>query len=298
MANIKQTSLADLYFIEDENVQTFRQDIIFADVDVSTFSVNNIFPVRASTFSLFIIERGHIEIELDYKRHFVRQCCFLIILPEHLIQSMKLSNDFRGRLMIINQSYYSSVEKDNLRLHHPLFLNVKKLPILQLNEYENCIINFCWDRIKQVITYQNHHFKEDLIKTILIEFMLEMDNILIDRKYGVNHQKLPRQEELVQKFFHLLKDYGKIEHKVSFYADRLHITPQYLAIILKQQTGKTTHKWIAEALIIEAKILLKHTQLSVAQISDTLNFCDPSAFGKFFKTYTKITPFQFRKNRN
>jgi len=298
MANIKQASISDLYSIKDENVQTFRQDIVLADVDVNTFSVNDIFPARASTFFLFIIERGHIEIELDYKGHFVGQCCFLIILPEHLIQSMKLSSDFRGRLMIISQSYYSSVEKDNLRLHHPLFLNVKKFPILHLSEYENCIVNSCWNRIKQVITYQNHHFKEDLIKTILIEFMLELENILIDRKYGVNHQKSPRQEELVQKFFQLLKDYGTMEHKVSFYAYRLHITPQYLAIILKQQTGKTTHEWIANALIIEAKILLKHSQLSIVQISDSLNFCDPSAFGKFFKTYTKTTPFQFRKNKN
>jgi len=298
MANIKQISLSNLYFIKDENVQTFRQDIVLADVDVNTFSVNNIFPARASNFSLFIIERGYIEIELDYKGHFVEQCCFLIILPEHLIQSIKLSNDFRGRLMIISQSYYSIAEKDSLRLHHPMFLNVKKLPILHLNEYENCIINSCWNRIKQVITYQNHHFKEDLIKTILIEFMLEMNSILIDRKYGVNHQKTPRQEELVQIFFQLLKGHGKIEHKVSFYADKLHITSQYLAIILKQQTGKTTHEWITNALIIEAKILLKHTQLSIVQISDSLNFCDPSAFGKFFKTYTKTTPFQFRKNKN
>ena len=54
-------------------------------------------------------------------------------------------------------------------------------------------------------------------------------------------------------------------------------------------------QWINKAVILEAKVLLKHSNLLVFQISDELNFPNPSFFSKFFKRMTGMTPAEYQK---
>ena len=48
--------------------------------------------------------------------------------------------------------------------------------------------------------------------------------------------------------------------------------------------------FLHEAVLVEAKMLLKTTDLTVQEISDRLNFSSPSAFVQFFKKHTGTTP--------
>ena len=55
---------------------------------------------------------------------------------------------------------------------------------------------------------------------------------------------LSRKEELFEQFLQLLFEHCKEQHVVTFYAEKLFITPQYLSLILKELTGKSANKWI------------------------------------------------------
>lgn len=79
------------------------------------------------------------------------------------------------------------------------------------------------------------------------------------------------------------------------YADMLHISSNHLNKVIKKETGKTAHELIEEMLLLEAKALILHTDLSVAEIGYHLNFADPSHFNKFFKKLSGVTPLQYRK---
>jgi AraC-like DNA-binding protein len=92
----------------------------------------------------------------------------------------------------------------------------------------------------------------------------------------------------------LVKEFWR-HRSVGFYADRLNVTPKYFSEVIKKQTGKTAGEWIDDAVLLEAKVLLQDIDLGIAQISDRLNFCDQSVFGKFFKTHTGISPIEYRK---
>lgn len=106
---------------------------------------------------------------------------------------------------------------------------------------------------------------------------------------------LSQQEQVTGNFRKLLAQYVLEQKDVSFYADKLHISPKYLSEILVVQTGKTTKKWIDEHLAMEAKSLLRQTAMTVQEICFWLGFEDISYFIKAFKKWEGITPSAFRK---
>lgn len=76
----------------------------------------------------------------------------------------------------------------------------------------------------------------------------------------------------------------------------LSITPNHLNKCLRTITGKSPTKWIDEAIILEAKVLLSQTTLSVNEITTELGLSDPSYFSRFFRKYEGCTPLEFRKH--
>jgi AraC family transcriptional regulator, transcriptional activator of pobA len=81
---------------------------------------------------------------------------------------------------------------------------------------------------------------------------------------------------------------------VEEYAKRLHISANHLTQTIKLSTGKSPKEFITERRIAEAKCLLRHTQMSIAQIAHNLNFSEPTYFTKFFKKDVGQTPLDFR----
>ncbi|WP_349317794.1 helix-turn-helix transcriptional regulator [Chitinophaga sp. MM2321] len=78
------------------------------------------------------------------------------------------------------------------------------------------------------------------------------------------------------------------------YASQLSVHVNYLNKVLKDVTGKTTTVLIAERLVKEAKVMLKHTDRNISEIAWSLGFEDPSHFNYLFKKHTLLTPTAFR----
>ncbi|GGF22541.1 helix-turn-helix domain-containing protein [Hymenobacter cavernae] len=85
-----------------------------------------------------------------------------------------------------------------------------------------------------------------------------------------------------------------LKHAQEF-ADRLSVHVNHLNRSVKEVTGKPTTTHIAERVIGEAKVLLQHTDWSVADIAYNLGFGYANYFANFFKKHTGISPLAFRK---
>ena len=83
--------------------------------------------------------------------------------------------------------------------------------------------------------------------------------------------------------------------RLNFYADKLCLTPKYMSTIIRQTSGKTAGNWIDDYVLLEAKALLKSTNMTIQQISDELNFPSQSFFGKYFKRLTGVSPKEYKK---
>ena len=137
-----------------------------------------------------------------------------------------------------------------------------------------------------------------MILISLLELMLDFANILMTDGALPKDLSLTltRKEEIFEHFLELIIQFGKEEHSVQFYADKLFITPQYLSLILREQTGQSANRWIDDSLLIEAKTMLKMPDTTVQQVAEALHFADQSTFGKFFKKRVGISPLKFRNS--
>ena len=137
----------------------------------------------------------------------------------------------------------------------------------------------------------NEHsiYQEGIIRSILYALILEISGEY-EKQYNLKSGAQIMSCDLSDKFFHLLAVYYKENRTVQFYADKLNITSKYLTTAIKKTTGRPVLEWLHEAVLIEAKMLLKTTDLTVQEISDRLNFSSPSAFVQFFKKHTGTTP--------
>ncbi|MBP3536099.1 MAG: AraC family transcriptional regulator [Muribaculaceae bacterium] len=106
----------------------------------------------------------------------------------------------------------------------------------------------------------------------------------------------PRRNSYVQDFLRLVHLHYLKERSVSFYADQLFISPKYLSLLVKEATGRSAARWIDYFVIMEAKNLLRYSGKNVQQVAYALNFSNQSAFGKYFKHITGLSPTDYQKS--
>ena len=135
------------------------------------------------------------------------------------------------------------------------------------------------------------HFQTDHILTRFVFPPLHR-LFLMKRPEGIS-----RQEELFKRFIQLVHKHCTTQREVSFYANKLFITPRYLSTVIQNVTNTTAKSIIDKHVILEIKVLLKSTNLSVQEISNQLCFPDQSFFGRYFKKHTGLSPLQYR-NQN
>ena len=93
----------------------------------------------------------------------------------------------------------------------------------------------------------------------------------------------------------LIHKYSSTEREVSFYANELCISTKYLTSICRNETKDSAKKIIDDFMILEIKVLLQSTELTVQEIADKLNFPDQSYLGRYFKRHEGISPMEYRK---
>ncbi len=274
--------------------ESYQADILVADLSSQDVFLND--PVRVNALQVLLVLEGSIDLSIDYVLFQASTNTVVTIMPTHITKVMKYSPNFKGRLMAVSRAFLEQSMMPNHSSSMIQYMKIRKNPTILLQESEIKTLDESMLRLRQTILQTSHHLQRLLIQNTLMGFFIEMGNIFSERKEYNTPPSLTRKEELFESFLRILYMYCKEQHVVSFYAEQLYITPQYLSLILKELTGRSANKWIDEALMQEAKILLKAPQATVQQVADALHFSDQSTFGKFFKKHAGMSPMEYRKN--
>lgn len=101
--------------------------------------------------------------------------------------------------------------------------------------------------------------------------------------------------DLLERQFPIDENYQKIMlRSASDFAKQMNIHVNHLNRAIKEIYQKTTSQIIAERILQEAKILLKHSVWNIAEIAYALGFTEDTYFINFFKKQAQISPLRFR----
>ena len=235
-----------------------------------------------------IITRGEGEVNFNLVDHHLTEGTLIYIGPGTIITPIRFSNDlelqgiglFADFPMPFADGQFPSAFNGQVRDF--------QLPVAKedLQTARN-ILDTLWHLVHQpdyhrqtassLVAALMHHYDR--------LFHQQADNLAATRS---------REQTIFDRFILLVNQHCREQHQISYYAERLCLTERYLGTIVRQTSGTTAKEWIDRALIARIKVELRHTDKSVARISEEMNFPNPSFFSKYFKRLTQQTPAQYR----
>ncbi|MET3036828.1 helix-turn-helix transcriptional regulator [Chryseobacterium sp. NRRL B-14859] len=130
----------------------------------------------------------------------------------------------------------------------------------------------------------------------IIKYRLHIISMMISREI---YDHLPDADNqpplLLEKFFELVSLHHKENRLVSFYAEKLGITANYLTVLCRKYYASTATSIISNETIQSIKTYLVNTQISIKEIALEHNFYEMSTFSSFFKKHTGKSPTAYRE---
>jgi AraC-like DNA-binding protein len=171
--------------------------------------------------------------------------------------------------------------------------------IFELTDEQVASVYDIFNRIEKEFNSE-YKYKYDIIRNLiseLLHFGLRLQPPIAQEKQAANaSQRISTLfVELLERQFPIDDQHPSIQIKSpSEFADQLNIHVNHLNRAIKETLQKTTTQVIAERIIQEAKILLRHSKWGVAEIAYALGFTEATHFNNFFKKHTEVSPTKFR----
>lgn len=250
-------------------------------------------PTRLNFILMALCLKGQAKYNIDTKEQTVKAGDLLFISERHIVDNYSASADFECLCIMVSTKFYHGFVQSVQNVSSLLLFSMNN-PVVALTPSEVQVFSNYFHTIREKITNTGHHYRENLVKALLLAMFYDMSNVI----YRVEQQgKKPqmRADALFSQFIRLLEQNFRSIRRVSWYAEQLFITPKYLSEVVKQTSKRTPNEWIDSYVILEARVLLKTTTMSIKEIADELHFPSQSFLGKYFKEHVGVSPSEFRK---
>ena len=256
------------------------------------------FPSRLNALIIGVGTEGETSLTSNLQEVRLKKDSLFIFSPKHILQ-VQSNNRFKAHLIVIAPDFLKRINIDTKRMM-PLFLQFGSLPCMELTQAESQSLRSFISMVEQELKGSETDFSSEIIGGLIAATIYKVGDILTH--YLTEHPEVDspihnRAEEYFKQFTELLGEHYKHERSVGFYARQLCITPKYLTTLIKRISGKSVSEWIDNYVILEAKTLLKYSNMSVQEIAYYLNFPNQSFFGSYFKRNAGMSPSQYKAKK-
>nr|WP_315028679.1 AraC family transcriptional regulator [uncultured Chryseobacterium sp.] len=249
------------------------------------------YPHTVNGFICAICIKGSAELKINFQKRLLEPGTLMVVLPGSMMEPIEVSENLHIDTIFFDPDFISGDAPSN---NYMFFQEIRQIPCIGLDDEAFEIFRQHHTSISRHYYREESRSRADILQFLLLALFAEIKDVY--NAHDEQGQKHTRATELTAVFFDLLYHYHKEERSVFFYAQKMHLTSKYLTTTIRKQTGKSILIWINEAVIAQAKSLLKTTNLSVMEITDVLNFAESSLFCRFFKRHTGMTPSVYRGN--
>ena len=252
--------------------------------------------MKANKYHMIAITSGEMVIDVNFRIFHLRKHSSLLISSGETIREISTSADMRGYHIIYSPEFQTEMRTTR---KSPISLQMKKeYPHQEFTESEFELIKSSIKRIIYYINNPGHLYQSILIKNEFFSMQLNISDKRRKQHGSMMTDNASHQEVIRERFKNLVEGHSDKQHNVSWYANAMFISPDYLSKIIREYDGTSARAWINASIIEKAKFLMLQSDLTLKDISDKLNFPDQSSFGRFFKNNTGQSPKDYRKSLN
>ena len=258
--------------------------------------VRSIGPLRSGFYRISITVTGTLDMSIGLEKYPHQPRTLAFTFPNQIFTKNNISPDAFGYYMLFEANFLEELLPPNKLQKEFPFLSPAGVPVFTLSPTE-------LTSVVDIVRRMNAEVRSDLPgRERAIQLNLYL--LLLEAKRSYERQKLNGTTSLqtghglVSRFYKLVGKHFFTHRQVSDYAAMLSVSANHLNKVVKEVTGGTASGCIRQMLLQEAKLLLLHTDKSIAEIGYQLEFSDPTSFNRFFKSETGETPMTFRSRNN
>lgn len=248
--------------------------------------------VRTDLVIVMIVNAGYAECNINGKDYRLEPKHLLFCLPNTVFEKGNKSANFSMHCLCISVTLikhtitFSAYNWDVLTF----MINT---PVLELTDNEHQRFNLFYSLMSAETDDPNRFCFKESVQSLLHAFIYDFNGVL-SRYVSANMFSYTQGHNLFKSFLDLLGNTYPRPRSVSFYAERLNVSPKYLSSACKAACGNTASWLIHEAVTRDISNLLTYSNKSIKEIMVELNFPSLSFFGKYVKKHFGVGPKEYR----
>lgn len=258
------------------------------------------YPVRFDGYIIFFLKQGHFRIDLNLHSYEVKPGSLLVNVPGNIIKltsyDEKNISHVQLYFVLASREFMSGIRFDFNKITQET-IRLMQNPCISLNDADLELAEDYFKLARQVLQGGREN-KREILGSLITSFTYVAADIWMRELMQARQTAVPssdRVNQLFDRFLALVTEYHSRERGMAFYADKMCLTPKYLSRLVKEASGRSGPDWIDSFVILEAKNMLKYSELSIKEIVSALHFPSQSVFYNYFKSHTGISPSEYRK---
>lgn len=253
-------------------------------------------PYHLDGYVVICCFEGELEVEINQKPYLLKKGSVIFNIPGNMWRvhsaAPEQRDELRFAIIAVSRDFMSVSRMDYVRLYRQN-LSAFDNPCFQISESEQTILNQYHHLVLSLSTEKSGSNRQTIWG--LVASCLYYLGTIWTRRISISDEyHFSRHRLLLEQFLDLVSEHHDKEHGMAFYAGKLCLTPKYLSGIIKNVSGRSGPEWIDSFILLEAKNMLKYTDMPIKQIVSRLHFPKPSGFYRFFKAHTGRTPSEYR----
>lgn len=239
---------------------------------------------------------GTATIEVFSVIHKISKNDLITVLPLQRVSIREISDDFSMTFFIVSKAMFQDIMSGLGKITSDFFFYMRKNFQFRLKNSEvQRFLGLC-----RVIDFRasnvDPRFRRETILHLLRIYY--WDFYVHYQKQMKTRKNLPlnsNKESIASKFAMLVSEHYKTHREITFYADKLCISPQYLTKVIREVNGQSAHKVIINYAIIGIKSLLRDANLDIKDVVRQTGFANQSSLSRFFRQHTGMSPSEYRR---
>lgn len=274
--------------------KVFRSDL--KTIGLISLHEENVDSINSKNYKQYIkvllLPKGA-ELQVDLAEYSVKQPSLFFVSPNQHLYIKKLGKE-EGHFIFYNRDFYCiQIHDEEVACNGLLFNNIYNMPMVELDNGEIPFFSYIFGQMTDEFGL-NDTSLEEMLRTYLKQLFIKSARLWKKQNLDKELTEQNSDLEFFRKFTLLVDEHYKEKHHVADYAELLFMAPKTISHKFKRLNLPQPNDVIKNRILLEAKRLLVHTNLTAKEVGYELGYEDPAYFSRLFVQKSGETPSAFR----